>query len=815
MPPKAPYAQGSSVKIIQTSGLNYVPPSAFYQPPKDTITGVRTPGSSWWTAGQPILPIAPEGTSPVGFQFLSEQNKIFTPRATEYLTFDDLRRLATYPVAAIMINEHANAVAARKFRIRLRQLPGQNNKDREAAEKKDPKILQLTNFFMNPNPDMTWREWVYMWIHEVQTTDAPAIFVRRNARRDIAELRLIDGTIIARYIDDNGWTPSNESPAYAQLWWGTPAWDLTRDQLFYRPKSPRVYKIYGNSPTERSSRLLELGFSRLELKLQWAQNGTIPDGLMVVPPDAPMELVERQQAWMNSVMTGNSQRRVQLRLIQGFAKDGKDQLLFPKEKMLMDPYDEYEIRMLAVNYGTSKQRYMAQMNRASADAAQEAAEEEGTGPSHQYILDSMNILIQSPLYFNLPAYEFSYEDQRERDVLKQAQADDLYIKNGTKTWNETRDALGLDAYQSEKSDDLADSPLAFANPIYNAYDSATEAAAAKQPKLPSGELGESSGQAGEVIPPTGRRKSSKLAGRIVLDAVEVEDQNRSQVAAFLAATRVHGQLEKTHVGMTIDPHHFSLQSETARSRLEAIIEKRLGKIAATFVAKIKTTKLRKSDDEDIKRLLDDDEFWTSLWIDLPDDLTPDLEAAVRSGMAKGILETGVSVSSKDAINKFNQLAHAYAQKRAAEMVGMKYDAEGELVLNPKAQYTISEPTRTELRQIITEAFEEETPMAELVQEIQDAGSFSIVRAQNIAKTEVSFAQSGGTYEVWKQTGVVKTYFWQNSNLANVCDVCLDNAAAGEIEFGKAFPSGDKYPPAHPGGCRCVVVASKTGKSIAA
>src|ERR1035441_747726 len=211
----------TSVKIIQTSGSRYVPPGTLYAPPKPTITGI-VPATSWWTAGQPILPIAPPETSPRGFQFLSEQNKIYTPRATEYLTFDDLRRLASYPLAAIMITEHANAVAARKFSIRLRKLPGMTQKKRELAEQGDATIAKLTQFFMNPNPDTTWRELVYQWITEVQTTDAPALYVRRNARRDIAELRLIDGAMIARYVDDNGWIPTSESPAYAQLWWGIP-----------------------------------------------------------------------------------------------------------------------------------------------------------------------------------------------------------------------------------------------------------------------------------------------------------------------------------------------------------------------------------------------------------------------------------------------------------------------------------------------------------------------------------------------------------------------------------------------------------------
>lgn len=806
----------TSVKIISTSGGKFVPPSTFYQPPKPDITGV-TPNSSWWTAGQPILPLAPDDTSPRGFQFLSEQNKIFTPRANEFLTFEDLRRLASYPLAAIMINLYANAIAARQFRIRLRQIPGMNNKQREQAEKTDKIIPIITNFLMNPNPDSTWREFVYQWMSEVQVTDAPALFVRRNLKGDVGELRLIDGTMIARYIDDNGWTPTSESPAYAQLWWGTPAWDLTRDQLIYRPKSPRVYKIYGNSPTERVARLLELGYARLELKLQWAENGTIPDGLMVVPPDAPAELVERQQAWMNAVMTGNMQRRVQLRLIQGFAKDGKDQILFPKEKMLMDPYDEMEIRELAVAYDVPKQRFMEQMNRASAETAQESAEEEGYGPGFQYVSDTMNLFVQSPLYLNQPNYEFTYADQRESDILKQAEADDIYIKNGSKSWNEVRDNLGLDARQNP----MDDVPLAFGQPVYNAYDSAAQAAALKAPPKPAGELGEGDEEqptgTATILPPARSRKSRVTGLAIELKKVyselspkEIEELNKDWIAGMLRSGHQNNQFDKVHPGATINPNHFSLQGETARDKMAARIEKQLESVRKAVVAKVKAKKVRKADEDDINKILNDNSFWESLWIDLPADIAVNLEDAIKAGMTQGMLQLDVNISSSKVINELNSIAQAAAKSRAAEMVGMAWDADGNLVANPKAQYVISDTTRNELRKLVTEAFGENTPMSELISDIQDAGTFSVVRAQMIARTEVNRAQAMGTYSTWEKTGVVKTVRWQHSNLDNVCDQCVANADAGEIAFGKAFPSGDKYPPVHPN-CRCVVVAAKTGK----
>ena len=803
-------ARPQSGRITPITPGSFIPPNAFYNRPPATIRGI-VENVSWWTAGQPILPLAPADTAPRGWQFLSEQNKIFTPRATEYLTFDDLRKLASYPLAAILINIHCDVVASRKWQIRLRQVPGQTNKQREEAEKSDTTITKLTEFFMNPNADNTWREFVRMWILECLTTDAPALYIRRDKRRNIGELRVIDGAMIARYIDDNGWTPSVDSPAYAQLWWGTPAWDLARDQLFYRPMNPRAYKLYGYPATERMEWWLKLGWARLELKTQWAENGTIPDGLMVVPPSASIEMVERQQAWMNAVMTGNPQKRVQLRLIQGFSAEGKDQLVFPKEKMLTDEYDDLEIRQLCGGYGVSKQRFLQQVNRASAEMAQEAAEQEGTWPSEQYIMDSANLLIQSPLYFGLNRYEFTYQDQRDKDPSVQSTADATYQKIGAKTLNEIRDSLGLDPIQGNP---WADQPMVLTANGVVPY----SPAALPEPKEGNeeGSEGPSKPVSGEIVPANKPPKVKMARRAIVLDAEILQSENRRQIMQFISGAHEDHRFDKAHVGMTIDPHHYSLHGEQARNNLQTVLDKHLRRVRKDFVAKLKDVgakKVRKADDDynesEIRKLLGDDEFWTTLWIDLPDDLKPDLEAAVRAGMAKGLLEANISGSQTDMINSFNAIAQAYAKERAAEMVGMKFDDAGELVPNPKAQYVISDTTRDDLRRIITQSFEQNTRMSDLVKSIQDAGAFSTVRAQMIAATEVSRAQAGGTYDVWKHTGVVQSYRWQNSNLSNVCADCIDNAEEGEVAFGKTFPSGDLYPPAHPN-CRCVIVAVKTG-----
>jgi hypothetical protein len=116
---------------------------------------------------------------------------------------------------------------------------------------------------------------------------------------------------------------------------------------------------------------------------------------------------------------------------------------------------------------------------------------------------------------------------------------------------------------------------------------------------------------------------------------------------------------------------------------------------------------------------------------------------------------------------------------------------------------ISEPARTKIRQIIKNAFEEKTPFSEVISHIQDAGTFSEARATMIAETEISQAQVGANFEVWKQSGMVKEVKWLAVGLGP-CPVCKAND--GQVRsLGEPFPSGDIYPMAHPC-CQCILQA---------
>jgi len=437
----------SPVKILPAGG-SY---GRLFTAPSPRVQGIRQ-GIGWFGPEQAIAPVAPPGTTPRGFQYTPGQNLIYTPRATEDLTMEDLREFAKYPIVRYIIETRIDQICRQAWSIRVKPKAGESNRQRLAREAGDKIVQQLTNFLQYPNPDCTWRSFLRMLMDDVLVIDAPAILLRRNALGDIAEMRAIDGATIVRYINEQGWTP-DKGKAYAQLWYGIPMVDLTTDQLVYRPEHPRTNKLYGYSRVEQAYKQIILGQNRLEMQLQFYENGSIPDGIMVVPPTATPEQIERQQNWMNSTLAGNLSRRVQLRLIQGFNIDGKpEQILFPKEKLITDETDDFIIRSLCFAFQVSPQRWMKMVNRASAEASQEAAEEEGLAPTKDYVRDLMNYIIQCKLGF--VEHEFAWADHRDPDILKQAQADELYVKAGINTINEIRESKGDDPSPNPAADQL-------------------------------------------------------------------------------------------------------------------------------------------------------------------------------------------------------------------------------------------------------------------------------------------------------------------------------------------------------------------------
>src|SRR6266403_6239849 len=430
--------------------------TSLYQRPPETIRGIDQ--DSWYSPLQPVRPLAPPGTEPRGFQTWAGQNLIFTPRADAEFSAADLKALATYPLARICIENVKDTVTRAPWEIQLRANPMESRKDVEqrAKDNKDD-LIKLNRFFEYPDREHNWQEWLRPLLDDLLVIDAPSILIRKTFKGDIAELPVIRGEMITRYVDANGFTPMPPSPAYAQNWWGLPLVDLTTDQWVYKPRSivPRntlASQLYGQSVTEQMAPEIQIGIKRMQFVLAYYQEGSIPGVVQVVPRGTSPDRIEEAMEWMNSQLAGNLAKRNQWRLIQGFNEPGKpDQIIFSKEPLLAGIYDEKHIREIAFGYGTSPQRLM-KMIRTEGKSSSDAAEVEGTLPWVLWVKGIIDFIIQRKM--GMVDYEIAINPYAEPDPLKNAAALTMLVGKAVLTPNEARKRVGEELRPEPEADQL-------------------------------------------------------------------------------------------------------------------------------------------------------------------------------------------------------------------------------------------------------------------------------------------------------------------------------------------------------------------------
>jgi hypothetical protein len=741
--------------------------------------------ADWFGPLQPIKPVAPADTKPRQWEYAPGSNLVWTPRGEETISFAMLRNLAdSYDLLRGVIETVKDQICKEAWSINVKPEPGEKKKDREKRQAQNPDVKTLTALFEAPDGDHDWPTWLRMVLEDMLVLDAPAVYIERaisgvtptgktmkaadnstvpvvraQQAGKVNALRPVDGATINRYITTQGFIPSPPSAAYCQTLYGSPAVDLTTADLVYAPRNPRTWKMYGYSPVEQMIVTVNIALRREMFQLHYYTDGSVPDAMTFTPPSwTPGQVKEFQDYW-DSMLTGNLRTRRRMRFLPSFGEStAKPNIVFPKEALLKDEMDDWLAKLICYFFSVPSTPLQKAMNRASAQQNADDAEESGLDPKLIWVESMVNRIIRLLQYVGV---EFAFSRHRETDALKQAQADNVYIGK-VKRVNEVREDLGLDPDPNPLADQLGEyTPMNGFIPL------------GTQPAQ------QQAGADGEK-PQADKPDDSKQM-----------DRNRAE-----KTVRVHQVLEE-------------VRSERTTRKLERAVasflknagEQAASRVAAELGAK-KAAKPLPLDDDETARLVN-----TAIvipWEDLVPVVREPLIEAAQQGATSGLLS--VHAVTGPLFSKSNQLAADFAAHRAAELVGKKL-VDGALLDNPSAKWAIDETTREELRRTITQALSEETTVDELLDAIRESPAFSEQRARMIARTEVSLAQSNGTMAAWKTTGLVESLKWVLSSDHRCCDECDLNAAAGPVEFGKAFPSGDFTAPAHPN-CNCAVIAAK-------
>lgn len=694
------------------------------------VTGGGGP-SQWFGPLDPLTPQAPESVRGRQWDYSYGINVNFRPRGTEPMTFAALKCLATHPIVAMLIQRQKDKLSAIDWQIKPRI-----KEKTELAD--DPMIATITDFLQSPDKEHDWGQWIGAILDQMLVIDAVSIYAAPTMSGGLYALQVLDGATIKPLIELGGRRPLAPNSAYQQILKGMPAVDYTSDELIYFPQVYRPDRVYGYSRVEQAHDLIEAAISRLKSQKGYFEFGNVGDGYFTAPENfQPDQIKDMEKQW-NAMMQGSPDMRRNVPFLPSGVKWEPT-----KVDVLKDDFDEFLIRMLCFPFGVTPTAFMKQvgLGNGSASSDHEAAEEGGIAPLMQLVARLMSMIVGK--WFQRPDLEFSFVEDREFDPKAKAEIEDIQLKNGSALINEVRDSNGREPIPG------GDVPLITAGSTVIRLEDAI-----KEPAPPPPPFGGFGAPHGAVAP------AAADTAAAVDEAADDEDLAKADAAAI--------------------------------SQLKIVIAAYLGGKGKEFANALPDllTKAAPIDDYSgrIEQALDSVDWdWRDFAIEVEPILTGIAVAAGNDAVST------LGLFDEETLKRVSARSTAYAQDRAAEMVGMKRIG-GELVENSSAEWSISDATRTMLKSSITKAMEEGLSNAELKKTILESGVFSEARADMIARSETAIADVRGAAAGWIESGVVGGAQFDAS--PDCCDDC-------QAEDGTIVPlaSVDDLELLHPG-CRC-------------
>lgn len=702
------------------------------------VAGVTN--ATWFGPSQPVSPIAPAGMPARTLDYPVGYNLTITPRSYEAVSFAQMRSLAdSYDLLRLAIETRKDQIVKIPWTIRVKPQEGESKRARQARAASTPNVQALTALLQFPDGEHAWHTWLRMLLEDLFVCDAPSVVPVRTKGGDLLQLEVIDGATIKRVITGDGRTPAPPSVAYQQILHGVPAIDLSADDLIYRPRNVRAHKLYGYSPVEQIIVTVNIAIRRQLFQLGWYTEGNLPEAIVQAPESWTEDQIKRFQGWFDSALAGNLAARRRITFIPPTGH-----IDYPKQAALKDEMDEWLARVVCFAFSLPPTPFIKQMNRATAETAQESALSEGLLPLLDWLAEYMNYIIARVA--GADDVEFAWQDDRSVDPMQQAQIDKIQVDSGIRSIDEVRADLGLDPIGIGNAIITATGPVPIGT---DAEDAADDEAEDQSADVPAGKLLKAA-----------PRKITASAG----DNNPVKARAEKETGAAL--------------------HKFLMGQRKPIARKLATAYERVAKDA-------------NSDLDAVTNAVDLGD-WQQLAALLQGPLTQAAKAAALSALVQlGVTDDAAfDVASADAVK--------FASSRAAEMVGMR-KVDGVLVQNPNAKWAITDSTRAMLREQVGKALTDGMTPAQLRRSIESGAVFSRDRAQTVARTEIGIAHVQGSLAGWKASGQVQAKESLLGSEHDDDDECDENSDAGPIPLGESFPSGDDAPPYHPN-CVCAVVA---------
>ncbi len=390
-----------------------------------SVAGVDT---AWMSPGQPLQPLADDPkfqTRGRLFDFPVNVNMVPRTRTNEQVTFEQLRALAdNWDLLRTVIENEKDNLAKLKWKF----------KPKDEKDQPDDRCTALTELFQMPDGEHVWEDWLRMILEDMLVIDAATIFPVSNKGGDaIYGFEPVDGATIKRIIDGTGRTPLPPSPAYQQIMKGIQTVEYTRDQLIYRPRNIRTNRIYGFSPVEQIVMTINIALRRQVNTLSYYTEGNVPDLIFGVPSTWQPDQIKQFQDWWDALNSGQTKHKGR------FVPDGVKPYN-TKDITLKDDFDEWLARIVCFAFSTAPTPFIKQVNRATAQSAQEDAQAEGLLPRMNWVRNLINYIVWK--YFGFKDLEFDWDMEAALDPLEAAQIDDINVRNATSSVDEIRQKRG-------------------------------------------------------------------------------------------------------------------------------------------------------------------------------------------------------------------------------------------------------------------------------------------------------------------------------------------------------------------------------------
>lgn len=717
-------------------------------------------GREWFSPLRPLSPIVPkdqqDSVEGRQWQYQVGENIRIIPRINETIGFTTMRDLATTDLPAIIINGRKDQLAKLEWSIQ----PRDKTKRKELASAAD----QVEQWWRKPDQRHTWREWLSMLLDDLLVIDAPCLYVERDRVGRVWGFQPVDGSHIKPLIDAQGHRPIPPNFAYIHELYGAPAVLYTHDQLIYKPRTLRSYSLYGYSPLERVIVTVNTALRRQVQQLDHFTEGSIPDVIAGAPKDWTPDQIEKFNQRWNARLSGNVAERARLHMIP----DGATFHSFPKWD-LKDEFDEWLARVMCAAYGVDPTPFIKQVNRGTQETTREAALSEGLAPYQAWISELVDDCLERQGFGFL---KHSWIDDDAIDPVEKATIAKTKVASAILHPNEVRAEDGLDPldnstiawlFAMQHSNTPVPPPETWQNGQPPAVEQTSAAPSAQSP-------GNDGGGA----------------------AANSQDQHATGgTAAGKGAAAI--ELGKASAPARLDRGRRLVKTKT--ERIARALTKTFRKMAPDIASQIAEAlpKSQKGARGIPDRVIDD--LNLDALAAVLDSITDDLGGVAQDGARLAADQVGVEID----LDLANEDASDWARTRGAELVGKRYNKDGELVDNPRAKYAITDGTREHLRGMVVQAIDEGWSNDTLASNIKASYAFSAARAEVIARTETARADVAGNLVGWKASGVVERKQWMVGE--DCCPECCDLDGI-EVDLDESFPGdGGDGPPLHPN-CRC-------------